>query len=96
MKAIGDYVIFRVVKREEKKTKSGIVMIQTGESVTTNSGDRVGTLTDFIVEDVGQDVSLDIKKGDRCILNMWQCQLFEEDEVEYAVVPAKEIKAVLS
>lgn len=95
MKALGDYIIFKVVKKEEKRTKSGIIVAQTGESLTTNSGDKVGTLTDFIVEDVGKDVAIDVKKGDRCIINLWQAQLFEEDEVEYAVVPEREIKAVL-
>lgn len=95
MKAIGNYVVFKVQKKEEKKTKSGLIMVQTGESLTTNSGDKVGTLTDFIVEDVGPNVELNLQKGDRCIINLWQSQLFEDDEVEYAVVPDKEIKVVL-
>lgn len=95
MKAIGNYVVFRVQKKEEKKTKSGIIVAQTGESLTTNSGDKVGTLTDFIVEDIGSGVELSLQKGDKCIINLWQSQLFEDDEIEYAVVPDKEIKVVL-
>lgn len=95
MKALGDYVIFKVQKKEEKRTKSGIIVAQTGESLTTNSGDKVGTLTDFIVEDVGPDVEIAIQKGDKCIINLWQAQLFEDDEKEYAVIPYKEIKAIV-
>lgn len=95
MRACGDYIIFKVVKKEEKRTKSGIIVASTGESLTTNSGDKVGTLTDFIVEDVGPGVEIAIQKGDKCIINLWQCQLFEDDEKEYAVAPAKEVKVVL-
>lgn len=95
MKALGSYVIFRVQKKEEKKTKSGIIVAQTGESLTTNSGDKIGSLTSFFVEDIGPEVEIAIQKGDECIINLWQAQLFENDEQEYAVVPVKEIKAVI-
>lgn len=95
MRAVGDYVVFRVQKKEEKTTKSGIVMLQSNEGVTTNSGDKLGTATDFIVESIGPGVEIALQVGDKCVVNLWQAQLFEENEKEYAVLPVKEIKVIL-
>lgn len=97
MKALSNFVVLRVEKKADtKSTKSGIIVPRTGETVTTNSGDKVGTTSSFIVESIGKDVKADISKGDVVIVNPWTTQLFEDAEDNtFAVVPENEIKVVL-
>ena len=96
MQAINTFVVLRVEKKAQKTTKAGIIVPMTGETVTTNSGDKVGTTSSFIVESIGKDVKADIKKGDVVIVNPWATQLFEDAEDNtFAVVPENEIKVVL-
>lgn len=95
MKALNDYIIVKVENKKEQVTKAGIIVAQVNEGITTNSGDRIGTATDFIVEDVGPNVEIAIQKGDKVILNLWQLQMFTENDTTYGVIPAKEVKVVL-
>lgn len=95
MKVLNDYIVVRIENKKEQITKAGIIMAQVNEGVTTNSGDRIGTATDFIVEEVGPNVEVSVQKGDKVILNLWQLQMFTEKDVTYGVIPSKEVKVVL-
>ena len=95
MKALGHFIIVEIQKIKNKVTKAGIIVAQSSESYTTNSGDKVGIAHKNIVSDIGSDVTIDIHKGDEVIVNPWALQLFEVDDKTYGVVPEEEVKAVL-
>lgn len=95
MKALGNFIIVELVKVEDKITKAGIIVAQSNESYTTNSGDKVGVAHKNIVADIGSDVTISVQKGDEVIVNPWALQLFEVDDKTYGVVPAEEVKVVL-
>ena len=95
MKAVGKFIVVEIQKIKNKVTKAGIVIAQSNESYTTNSGDKVGVAHKNIVADIGSDVTIDVHKGDEVIVNPWALQLFEVDDKTYGVVPQEEVKVVL-
>lgn len=95
MKALGNFIVVELVKVEDKITKAGIIVAQSNESYTTNSGDKVGVAHKNIVADIGSAVTISVQKGDEVIVNPWALQLFEVDDKTYGVVPAEEVKVVL-
>lgn len=95
MKALGKFVVVELVKVEDKITKAGIIVAQSNESYTTNSGDKVGVAHKNIVADIGSAVTISVQKGDEVIVNPWALQLFEVDDKTYGVVPQEEVKVVL-
>lgn len=95
MKAIGHYVVFTIEKEKERVSKSGIVTLSDSASVTTNSGDKVGTNNIYKVHSVGSQVELPLQVGDTCIVNPWEMQIFESKETTYGVCPDLAIKVVL-
>ena len=95
MKALGNFIVVELVKVEDKITKAGIIVAQSNESYTTNSGDKVGVAHKNIVADIGSAVTISVQKGDEVIVNPWALQLFEVDDKTYGVVPQEEVKVVL-
>lgn len=95
MKAVGKFIVVEIQKVENKVTKAGIIVAQTSESFTTNSGDKVGVAHKNVVADIGSDVTIDVHEGDEVIVNPWALQLFEVDDKTYGVVPEEEVKVVL-
>ena len=95
MKALGKFVVVEIQKVENKVTKAGIIVAQSGEQYTTNSGDKVGVAHKNVVADIGSAVTISVRKGDEVIVNPWALQLFEVDDKTYGVVPEEEIKAVI-
>lgn len=95
MKAVGKFIVVEIQKIKNKVTKAGIIVAQSGESYTTNSGDKVGVSHKNIIADIGSDVTISVQKGDEVIVNPWALQLFEVDDKTYGVVPQEEVKVVL-
>lgn len=95
MKALGKFIVVEIQKVENKITKAGIVIAQSNESYTTNSGDKVGVAHKNIVSEIGSNVTLAVQKGDEVIVNPWALQLFEVDDKTFGVVPEEEVKVVL-
>lgn len=95
MKALGKFIVVEIQKVENKITKAGIVIAQSNEQYTTNSGDKVGVAHKNIVADIGSNVSIAVQKGDEVIVNPWALQLFEVEDKTYGVVPEDEVKVVL-
>lgn len=96
MKSVGKFIVLEIQKVKNKVTKAGIIVAQSGESYTTNSGDKVGVAHKNIVADIGSDVTISVQKGDEVIVNPWALQLFEVDDKTYGVVPQDEVKAVIN
>lgn len=95
MKALGKFIVVELVKVEEKITKAGIIVAQSNESYTTNSGDKVGVAHKNIVHSIGSEVTIAVQKGDEIVVNPWALQLFESEDKTYGVIPAEEVKVVL-
>ena len=95
MKALGKFVVVEIQKVENKVTKAGIIVAQSGEQYTTNSGDKVGVAHKNVVADIGPAVTISVQKGDEVIVNPWALQLFEVDDKTYGVIPEEEVKVVL-
>lgn len=95
MKALGKFIVVEIQKVENKVTKAGIIVANSNESYTTNSGDKVGVAHKNIVADIGSGVTISVQKGDEVIVNPWSLQLFEVEDKTYGVVPQEEVKAVL-
>ena len=95
MKALGKFVVVEIQKVENKVTKAGIIVAQSGEQYTTNSGDKVGVAHKNVVADIGSAVTISVKKGDEVIVNPWALQLFEVDDKTYGVVTEEEVKVVI-
>lgn len=94
MKAINDYVIVKLVEEKSEIVRpSGIVLMNDGETKTTNNGDNIRVKTKFIVIDTADEHSDLLNK--EVILNGYELQMFENDDTAYGVVPYKEIKVVL-
>ncbi len=93
--ALGDYIVVAIEKEQEKITKAGLVLASTGETIATNTGDKLGTTHRNIVASIGPKVTLDINVGDEVICNPWNIQLFESGDKTYGAVPSSEVKAVL-
>lgn len=89
MKATNGYTILEIKKQENKKSKSGLYLPQDSTSHTTNTGDRVGSNYHWIVKE-----SATYPIGKEVIINPWQVQLFDRDEITYGVIPDNEVKVV--
>ena len=95
MKALGNFIVVEIQKVENKVTKAGIIVANSGEQYTTNSGDKVGVAHKNIVADIGPAVTISVQKGDEVVVNPWALQLFEVDDKTYGVAPQEEVKVVL-
>lgn len=96
MKALGNYVIVELKKQTSttKKTASGLYVLNQEKTDTTKDGDKVVT-TEVTVIDVGPDVKVDIKVGDKVALNYYELQVLpERDGHIYGVIKDEEIKVV--
>lgn len=94
-RALGDYLVVAIEKEQEKITKAGLVLASTGETIATNTGDKLGSTHRNIVASIGPKVTLDVNVGDEIVCNPWNIQLFEANDKTYGAVPASEVKAVL-
>lgn len=96
MKALGSYVIVELKKQTTTttQTKSGLYVLNQEKTDTTKDGDKVVT-TEVTVIDVGPDVKVDIKVGDKVALNYYELQVLpERDGHIYGVIKDEEIKLV--
>lgn len=93
MKALGNYVIVKITEEKSEVVRdSGIVLMYQNSKMTTNNGDQVGTRTKLTVVDASDEHADLLNK--EVLVNQYQLQLFERDDVTYGVVPYDEIKVV--
>lgn len=71
---------------EPKKTESGLLVVNTARSYET--------VTETIVEDVGDEVSI-IKKGDTIIYSSGAGVSFKRGDTTYRVLDVKEVLAIV-
>lgn len=103
IKACGDYVIIKVVKiekKEDNKTKSGIILLNKEENENTKTninGERVTAV--FYVNEIGPLVNKDtcgFKVGDEVVVNGYDTQYVGDDKDNlFAICKAESIKCVV-
>lgn len=96
MKALANYVIVELRKETTTttKTKSGLYILNQEKTDTTKDGDKVVT-TEVTVVEIGPNVKVDLKVGDKVALNYYELQILpEKDGKIYGVIEDSEIKVV--
>lgn len=92
VKPLGDRVVVKVLKGEEK-TKSGIVLPDTAKE-KPQEGEIVAVGTGRMLDN-GQKVALEVKVGDRIIFSKYAGTEIKVDGEEYLIFSERDILATL-
>lgn len=93
MKPLGDRVIVRPVEKEEV-TASGIVLPDTVEKEKKAEGEVVAVGPGKMLE-TGARAVMEVTVGDTVLFEKWGGEEVEIDDVEYKIVSAEKILAIL-
>lgn len=93
IKPLGDHVVVKQLKKEEV-TASGIVLPDTVEKEKKAEGEVVAVGPGKLLEN-GSRGAMDVKVGDMVIFEKWGGEEVEIDKVEYKIVSAEKILAIL-
>jgi chaperonin GroES len=92
LRPLGDRVVVKPVEKEEK-TKSGIVIPDTAkEKPQEGIVEAVGTGR---VLDNGTRVPMELEAGDKVLYARYSGNEFKLDEVEYLIIPEKDVLAIV-
>ncbi len=91
IKPLGDRVVIKV-KKEEEKTKSGIVLPDTAKE-KPQEGTIVAVGSGEVVD--GKKVELEVKEGDQVIFSKYAGTEIKLDEEEYLILRQNDILAIL-
>ncbi|UNC91504.1 co-chaperone GroES [Candidatus Contubernalis alkaliaceticus] len=91
LRPLGDRVIIKLVEVEEK-TAGGILLPDKAKERPTEA-DIVAVGTGRILND-GQKVPIDVKVGDRIVINKYAGTEFKVDDTEYLIIREDDILAV--
>jgi len=92
VKPLGDRVVVKVIKTEEK-TKSGIVLPDTAKE-KPQEGEIIAVGTGRMLDN-GQKVDLEVKVGDRIIFSKYAGTEIKIDGEEYLIFSERDILAIL-
>lgn len=92
IKPLGDRVVVKVLKGEEK-TKSGIVLPDTAKE-KPQEGEIMAVGTGRMLDN-GQKVALEVKVGDRIIFSKYAGTEIKVDGEEYLIFSERDILATL-
>jgi chaperonin GroES len=93
IKPLGDHVVVKQLKKEEV-TASGIVLPDTVEKEKKAEGEVVAVGPGKLLEN-GSRGAMDVKVGDVVIFEKWGGEEVEIEKVEYKIVSAEKILAIL-
>ena len=93
IKPLGNNVVVKQLK-EEEITASGIVLPDTVDKEKKAEGEVIAVGPGKMLEN-GTRAVIDVKVGDRVIFEKWGGEEVEVDKVEYKIVDAEKILAVL-
>jgi chaperonin GroES len=92
LRPLGDRVVVKPVEKEEK-TKSGIVIPDTAkEKPQEGIVEAVGTGR---ILDNGTRVPMELEVGDKVLYAKYSGNEFKLDEVEYLIIPEKDVLAIV-
>ena len=93
IKPLGDRVVIKPLEKEEV-TASGIVLPDTVEKEKKAEGEVVAVGPGKLLEN-GSRGAMDVKVGDMILFEKWGGEEVEIDKVEYKIVSAEKILAIL-
>jgi chaperonin GroES len=93
IKPLGDHVVVKQLKKEEV-TASGIVLPDIVEKEKKAEGEVVAVGPGKLLEN-GSRGAMDVKVGDVVIFEKWGGEEVEIEKVEYKIVSAEKILAIL-
>lgn len=93
IKPLGDRVVVKPLPKEEM-TASGIVLPDTVEKEKKAEGEVIAVGPGKILEN-GARAAMEVQVGDRVLFEKWGGEEVEVDTVEYKIVSADKILAIL-
>ena len=93
IKPLGDHVVVKLIPKEEI-TASGIVLPDTVEKEKKAEGEVMAVGPGKML-DSGTRAAMEVKVGDRVLFEKWGGEEVEVDDVEYKIVSADKILAIL-
>ena len=93
IKPLGDRVVIKPLEKEEV-TASGIVLPDTVEAEKKAEGEVMATGPGKMLDN-GTRAVMEVKVGDHVLFEKWGGEEVEIDEVEYKIVSAEKILAIL-
>ena len=93
IKPLGDHVVVKPIEKEEV-TASGIVLPDTVEKEKKAEGEVVAVGPGKLLES-GSRAPLEVAVGDRILFEKWGGEEVEVDKVEYKIISADKILAIL-
>ncbi len=94
IKPLGDRVVVKPVK-EEEVTKSGIVLPDTVDKEKKAEGEVVAVGPGKMLES-GTRATMEVKVGDKVLFEKWGGEEVKVDGVEYKIIDAEKILAILA
>ncbi len=93
IKPLGDHVVVKLIEKEEI-TASGIVLPDTVEKEKKAEGEVIAVGPGKMLES-GVRATIDVKVGDKVLFEKWGGEEVEVDKVEYKIISADKILAIL-
>ena len=93
IKPLGDHVVVQLIEKEEV-TVSGIILPDTVEKEKKAEGMVIAVGPGKLL-DSGVRATLEVKVGDRVLFEKWGGEEVEVDDVEYKIISADKILAIL-
>ena len=93
LRPLGDRVVVKALK-EEKATKSGIVLPETAEKERTEKGEVMAVGNGKLLES-GERAKMDVKVGDKILFTKYGPTEVKIDEEELLIIGESDIMAVM-
>lgn len=93
LKPLGDHIVVKVSK-EDKMTKSGIVLPDTVDKEKQETGEVVAVGPGKLLEN-GQRAPMEVKAGDRVLFKKYSLDEFKLDEEEFGTLQLSDVIAVI-
>lgn len=94
IKPLADRVVIKPLK-EETVTQSGIVLPDTADKKQKAEGEIVAVGPGKLLKD-GSRASMEVQVGDKVLFEKWGGEEIERDGVEYKIISADRILAILA
>ncbi len=93
LKPLGDHIVVKVSK-EDKMTKSGIVLPDTVDKEKQETGEVVAVGPGKLLDN-GQRAPMEVKAGDKVLFKKYSLDEFKLDEEEFGTLQLSDVIAVI-
>lgn len=93
LKPLGDHIVVKVGK-EDKMTKSGIVLPDTVDKEKQETGEVIAVGPGKLLEN-GNRASMDVKPGDKVLFKKYALDEFKLDDEEFGTLQLSDVIAII-